>query len=1564
MPNGVAQQAVVRKALASAGVTPDQIDYVEAHGTGTPLGDPIEVEALAAVLGAGRPASRPLQIGSIKTNIGHAESASGVAGLLKVVLALQHEEIPAHLHLEALNQRIAWDGITVPTRRTPWPGRGRSRLAGVSSFGFTGTNAHLIVREAPERSLEAGTVERPLHLLTLSAASGAALGQLAERYAGHLGSSDASLADICFTANTGRAHLPHRAALVAASREQARAQLAALAAGRSEPGLVTGVVSTDAPKVAFLLTGQGSQYRGMGRDLYHTQPVFRRALDRCAALLDGTLGDPLLALLHDDAIPAEALNETANTQPAIFAIEYALCELWRSWGIEPSAVLGHSIGEFAAACTAGAVTVQDALGLVAARGRLMQELPERGAMVAVFAEEARVAAAIAAYGARVSIAAVNGPTSIVISGATDALETVRAALAADGVRCEPLRVSHAFHSPLMAPMLDAFERVAREVRLSPPRIGLVSNVTGTWVRHGELDGAYWRRHVVSPVRFAASMQCLHDQGYRVFVEVGPTPTLTAMGRRCLTGADVKWAGSLTRDRADWSSMLESLAALYASGVRVDWAGFDREYPRHRVVLPTYPFQRQRYWVAPSSPRRRTERAGEAGPESLGHPLLGTCISPAESRGVHVWQNEISTERFPYLADHCVQDMPVLPATAYAEMGMAAAMSVLGEGPFVLTQLDFRKPLFLPRGFAADVQVVLKEQDDGAFSLRVFSRPAMTDASSQVWTLNMTGVVARGGPSEADHAADLTAARARCSVEVSGVEFYQRFAQKGNDWGPAFQGTRRLLCGDGEALGDVVVPQSVAGEMARYVFHPAVSDACGHVLAATLPMDGEPGKGGAFVGGGIAEMRLYRRPSGARLTSWARLRRDVAASGNELIGDVAVFDESGAIVGETLGARLFYLDAAEPARETASIDEWLYDLGWERQERGEEPRDVAPGAGGQWLILADASGVGDAVARALQARGEQAVLARAGDRWERTAERAFRLRPASRDDLGRLLDEAFGRGRACRGILHLWSLDAAAESALSVAALERAQALGCGTALALVQELLERRWPAPPVSWFVTRGAVRVGAEGWCAFAQAPLWGFARSLAAEAGAVWGGLVDLDPVATPDEAAASLVPEVLEPDRDDQIVYREGERLVARLRRLTPAAGVSLRWRTEAAYLITGGLGGLALEVARWMAGQGARRLILLGRTPLPPRSQWRDAAAGGGRTAARIAAVRELEAMGATVELVALDVADGPGLAAFLDAWRREERPPIRGVVHTAGVMRYEPLGEHTWEAMAAVMHPKVVGGWVLHQLFCDQPLDFFVLFSSASSILSSPLIGSYAGANSFLDALAHHRAAQGQPALAVNWGLWAAVGMAASFASEHGRASQHGPAMIAPRDGVDALDRLMKARVTQAMVTPVRWDEWSALYPAFVDAPLLRELTAAPAASRVRGSSTSRSLTREALFNANDEERERLLLAYATGHIASVLGLGPEQVDVHHPITAMGLDSLMAVELKNRFEADLEVTVPIVRLLKGPSVSDVSALLLVAMEAEPLAAPSDPGAEAALAAVGGAVTERMEEGEI
>jgi acyl transferase domain-containing protein/SAM-dependent methyltransferase len=595
-PNGPAQEAVIRAALAQSGVAPNEVSYLETHGTGTSLGDPIEVRAASAVLCKDRPHDSPLAIGSIKTNIGHLEAAAGMAGLLKVIVALQKRQIPPHLHLKNRSPYIEWDRlpIIVPTSLTPWIAVNGKRIGGVSSFGFSGTNAHILLEESPEVIEPQTATDRPTHLLALSAKSERALKELVQHFSSRLENTDADgLADICFTANAGRSHFTHRVVVLGENKEQVQTGLSAFTGTQRVAGESTDL---SLPVVAFLFTGQGSQRVGMGRELYETSPTFRRIMDRCEEILCPHLEQPLLSVLYPKPKNASLLDDTAYTQPALFAIEYALAELWRSWGVEPTFVVGHSAGEFAAACVAGVFDLEDGLKLIAERGRLMQSLPPGGRMVAIFAEYEQVKAAISSSSS-VSVAALNGPEITVISGGANQVETIVQRLLTAGIKSKDMLAPHAFHSSLVDPVLNEFEEFAAKIEYATPTVGFVSNVTGTLASLPLIGRAnYWRRHAREPVQFAASVKTLQEQGVNVFLEIGPQPVLLGMARRCLKDEGQLWLPSLRAGRGEWLQMLESLQALYIAGAEIDWARFDHDYPRKRVALPTYPFQRRRYWL--------------------------------------------------------------------------------------------------------------------------------------------------------------------------------------------------------------------------------------------------------------------------------------------------------------------------------------------------------------------------------------------------------------------------------------------------------------------------------------------------------------------------------------------------------------------------------------------------------------------------------------------------------------------------------------------------------------------------------------------------------------------------------------------------------------------------------------------------------------------------------------------------------------------------------------------------------------------------------------------------------
>ncbi|MFD5558283.1 type I polyketide synthase [Streptomyces sp. NPDC127068] len=833
-PNGPSQERVIRQALSSAGLSPAEVDAVEAHGTGTSLGDPIEAQALLAVYGQGR--EEPLWLGSLKSNIGHTQAAAGVAGVIKMIMSMRAGALPRTLHAEQPSQQVDWSSGTVRllTEQRDWPRADRPRRAAVSSFGISGTNAHVIIEQgdpAPAGAPTASTATAPspgATVWTVSAHSAKALAGQARKLGAALAADPAAHPlDVARSLVTRRARLDHRAVIIGTGREELLTQLDALARGQRASGVVTGHASA-APAVGVLFSGQGSQRLGMSRELIEGFPVFAAAWHEvCAAL------DPLLEHPVDEVVAAEPgsaaaglLDETAMTQPALFAFEVAAYRLLTSFGVEPAVLVGHSIGELAAAHVAGVFPLADAARLVAARGALMGALPRGGSMVAVQAGEEEVRAALAGHEQYASVAAVNGPAAVVVSGTEDVVTEVAAALAAQGRKTKALRVSHAFHSPLMEPMLEEFRQVAESVTYAPPRIPVVSNVSGALAAPGELEHpAYWVRHVREAVRFADGVAAAVRAGARTLIEVGPDGVLSAMAADASADPNLTAIPLARKGRSEARAATEALARLHVVGVPVDWRAYlDLVGPAGTPVdLPTYAFDHQRYWAQPARPQGDVT---DAGLEPVGHPFLSAATELAVGDQV-AFSGTVDPVTAPWLADHTVFGHTVFPGAAVVEMALRA---IEGTGSRTLEEITLHTPLTFAEG-AVQVQVVLGgAEPSGRRPIGVYARPV---GGSRAWTRHATGHVQRQTPAHTP-AVDVRPPDDAASVDLSG--FYPELVDRGYGYGPAFRGLRSLWRLGDAVHAEVRLPEQAAHGTAGFAVHPALFDAALHPVLSLVASD--------------------------------------------------------------------------------------------------------------------------------------------------------------------------------------------------------------------------------------------------------------------------------------------------------------------------------------------------------------------------------------------------------------------------------------------------------------------------------------------------------------------------------------------------------------------------------------------------------------------------------------------------------------------------------------------------------------------------------------------------------
>ncbi|MCV6971317.1 type I polyketide synthase [Mycobacterium bohemicum] len=853
-PNGPSQQRVIRAALASAGLSAADVDVVEGHGTGTVLGDPIEAQALLATYGQGRPADRPLWLGSIKSNIGHTSAGAGVAGVIKMVQAMRHGVLPSTLHVDSPTPQVDWSAgeVRLLTEARPWPAD-KPRRAGVSSFGISGTNAHVIVEEAPpEDESDQSTAppsrdSAPVVPWVVSARSADALSAQAARLLAHL-DAGSDVVDVGWSLATTRSVFEHRAVVVGAERDRLTAGLAELASGEQGPGVLAGRARATG-KTVFMFPGQGSQLLGMGAALYERFPVFARALDEVADALDAHLRLSLRKVIW--GADAELLQSTEFAQPALFAIEVALAALWQSWGVVPDLVMGHSVGEIAAAHVAGVLSLDDAARVVAARGRLMAALPEGGVMAAVAVSEAEV---LPLLGEGVEIAAVNGPEAVVLSGAGAAVDAVVDRLAASGRRVHRLAVSHAFHSSLMEPMLEEFTAVAAGIDLGQPRISLVANVSGQLAGPGYGSPAYWVEHVRRPVRFHDGVRAAEALGAGVFVEVGPGSALTSSVEQALGTTAVV---TMPKDRPEIDSLLSAAGRLFTAGIGVDWAAAFDGLQARRVDLPTYAFQPLRYWLSPDAVGSRD--VGGAGLTGAEHPLLGAVVERPDSGGV-VLTGRLSTTAQPWLADHAVSGMVLFPGAGFVELVVRAADEV---GCSVIDELTLAAPLVLPTSGAVQVQVVVGAPEDpaGSRSVAVYSRPAQAESG---WVLHAEGLLSTGPATPASDLAVWPPAGAE-AVDLTGA--YDGLAERGYNYGPAFRGLRAVWRRGAEIFAEVEAPQGADVTMSGFGIHPVVLDAALHALGvagesqseAVLPFSWQ---GVCLHAAGASRVRVRLAPAGA------------------------------------------------------------------------------------------------------------------------------------------------------------------------------------------------------------------------------------------------------------------------------------------------------------------------------------------------------------------------------------------------------------------------------------------------------------------------------------------------------------------------------------------------------------------------------------------------------------------------------------------------------------------------------------------------------------------------------
>ncbi|WNG88073.1 type I polyketide synthase [Mycobacterium sp. ITM-2016-00317] len=1497
VPRAEAQAAAITSALRRAGVHACDVGYVEAHGTGTPVGDPVEIRALAAALTSDRTPTEPLVIGSVKTNIGHLEAGAGVAGLIKTALVLQRDYIPAHLHLENPTSQVSFDDLKIDVPRTgrPFPSTDR-RIAGVNSFGFGGTNAHVVLAEPPT---DADAPDRiapqsmPLTLLPISARSEEALVATVRQLVEHLETHpDVTLPDLAYTLSRRRAHLSHRHTLIVGSIDEAREQLQAIA----DVGQISSVrTSATAPKLAFVCTGMGPQWWKMCRGMLDVLPTFTESIARTDRELSRYADWSLLDELRSDETDSR-MGETEVAQPANFAIQIALAAQLAEFGIEPDAVIGHSAGEVAAHHLAGLLTFEQAVEVIYHRSRLQQRTSGQGRMLAVGLDTDSLLRALdektrAEFGRRLSVAAVNSTSAVTIAGDGDVLDDVAGRLDEAEIFNRYLSGKVPYHTHYMEAIKDDLHTALDGLTSKPAAIPLYSTVTGEQLDEYAAGAAYWWQNTRATVLFEPALRRMLDDGYTHFVELGPHPVLAASIFEIAGTEKAVVLATQRRHDEDVRTFLNCVGALHTNGHDIAW---DAVHPRGELLkLPSYPWQTKRFW-------NETREATEALHYNPVHPLLGQPVS-----GVHpTWEVELSTGLLPFLADHQVQGSVVVPGAVYVEMALAVGQQTYGIDLGV-------EHLVLHRAVILDetCDPILRTTLDESTGTLEFAAYTATAGGDLKWTITATAELNTRpkAPAPKLHPHDQPT-----GAPISGEDFYAITRAIGFDYGDAFRSITAVTAGEGWVSAALAVPAPVADDLDAYRFHPALVDGAFQTLFGA-PILGRNADESPYLPTRIRHSAVYGAPE-AGMTVHLRV---VSATAEEIESDIVITDGRGEPLALFEGFTVRSLGAsARMASER--IDKGLYELQWE--PKLESDRDLQEASPSSWLVFADDWGIGAGVAERLRAAGHRVwtVTHRDVDTLSEVAG-GYALNPSRAEQLGRLIDEHVARQGDLAGVVDCWPMD--------LAAADPDHQVGVLTILRLAKSLAHHDAVTPRLFLITDNAQPALGTES-LAPDQATVWGLGRVLGhQEFVDRWGGLIDIDSADGVPETAARICAHILGDGSEDQIAIRGEQTLVPRLRLSTSLTrAFPTKLIPDATYVVTGGTGALGRTVATYLAEHGARHITLLNRSQIPGRDQW-SAMSDGDPHFTAVQTIRAIERLGVRVRTASVDITDVEQVTAWLNDHTRRGGRPVRGLIHAAGSVHDQLLVNVSEADFTKVLAPKITGTRVLHDAFADQDLDFFVMFGSAGSVIASPGQGNYAAANAFLDAFAHYRRAQGSPALTIGWGPWS-VGMVEDLHLEDVYAMR-GIDLITPSAGAAILDRLINQQSPNVIAISADWGRARQLLGGRL--PAMFAALDSPEASAL-STESGRSIV-EVLAATPVSGRLEVVADHVQQLMAAVFDCATTDIDPDAVLDDIGLDSMMAMDFRVRINTTFSIDLPVLEILKGVSVNALAVRILAELEA-------------------------------
>ena len=1464
-PSQEGQEALLREAYKAADVSPGSVQYIEAHGTGTLLGDSIEAKALGAVIGTDR-MNGLCSVGSVKTNIGHLEAAAGIAGLIKVIQGIKYRTIPPSLHYHSPNPHIPFDqlNLKVNNELRPWSSDSGPMLAGISSFGFGGTNVHLVVSDAGnisqgnENNQKINSTISRTFLLPISAKSPDALKSTASDFLKLL-AQDLSITanDLCYASCLRRSRFDHRLAVFGNSKKELHESLQAFLLDEQVPDITLSNEATyRQPKLAFIFSGQGGQWYGMGRELLKTEPVFYKAIEKIDHLIQKHFFWSLLDELCSERSESR-VNEIDVVQPAIFAIQVAIAELWKSWGITPDAVTGHSMGEVAAAYIAGILTPDDAVHIICSRSKLLKRLSGKGGMIATELSADHAKEIVKKYDNDIAVGVINSPCSTVLSGNSETLNKVMDYLLQQNLFCKKVNVDVASHSPQIDLLRTEMIDVLKDIHPQPASIPFYSTVTGARADDICTDADYWVDNLRKPVLFSDTIGQLLSNGYSVFVEIGPHPVLLGSIQQSLKPhhRNISLLPSLRREEPEQEVMIKALSALYTYGFTINWENL---YPNggKYVHLPPIPWQRQRYWIDTKSAGLKDPWHRAQPKDYKSHPLLGDRISLANSPSSFIWQTSLGKETLSFLEDHRIDNEMLFPAAGYIEMALQAAIETGLNNSHELSDFTFKESLILQNGIQKMIQTLVIPDKEDSFLFNVYSRAN----TSENWTLHVSASFIKKDSSD-----PVTSIInfydefiQQSNSHQTADEFYQTLQSRGIQYGKNFRAIQHLWNKPGESLGEVDLPEALQFDADLYQIHPALLDGCLQVIAGAQTSSSEHY---FYLPIGCEKIRFFSK-SENKLWSLVSLLQDSSHGQDVLKADIRLSDRNGKIIAEFIGFSL-QRTSRHIRHQLSQQDTWMYQLQWQAKEVSTSQINIQTGK--HWLIFGDEKGLTGELSKQLELSGDHCHLLSCKEVLKK-----------SKEDLSGQIEKFINKlSSPLNGIIHLWGTAIPpATSGASENPIEMSMQT-CNSVVYLVQTL-SKRLAGMPRLWLVTKGGQGVNSGEPVAAEQSTLWGLGKTISFEIPELKCIRIDLDPLLPDTDNSQFLSRQISNDDNEDQVAFRKGVRYVERLLPFTPktSPGSTLAFHTNGTYLITGGMRGLGFKTAEWMVSRGAKHLVLLGRSE---------------PSASVMNTIGQIRKQGVEVIIAKADISDPVHLKKIFDKIVKE-MPSLRGVIHAAGVLDDASLLNLTAERMKKVMMPKVNGTWNLHNATMNLPLDFFVLFSSAVSVLGSPGQANYAAASSYLDAMAYLRQNKGLPAISINWGPWADVGLAAEATErlkEQNASTQYLVKVIKIDRGLEVLEQLFMESTPQVMVLPFDLKNLIELYPTAAGMPFLSEVGGNK--THVARIYARPKLRQQYVAPRNELENKLAELWRQTLHI--------NNVGVHDSFFELGGDSVLAAQI-------------------------------------------------------------------